>query len=156
MSAAPNWTLEVKKIKELRPHPKNPRRLTSDQGAHLSESLKKFGLAEKPIINLDGMIIGGHQRINLLKKNKITTVECWVPSRMLTEEECDEMCIRLNKNSGEWNFDDLANSWEVTDLMQWGFDAEEFLGTAVDSDEGKEKKEKAKKQSECPNCGHCF
>lgn len=132
------WHLETKKISALKDHPKNPRQLTKDQAAQLKESVQKFGLIDKPIITQDNLIIGGHQRKNVLKSLKIKEVECWVPDRQLTEEEIDELNIRLNLNIGEWDFDVLANEWEVEDLINWGFDPEDLLGSTIEEILGEE------------------
>ena len=121
-----NWHLETRKISTLKPHPSNPRKLTKEQHAHIKTSLDKFGLVEKPIVNPDGAIIGGHQRIKVLEDSGLKEVECWVPDSPLDQRALDEMNIRLNKNTGEWDFDILANSWEITDLFEWGFTADEL------------------------------
>lgn len=121
------WHLETRAIKDLKPHPKNPRQLSKDQERHLSASIDKFGIIEKPIINIDGTIIGGHQRLKVLQKEKVKEVECWVPDRELNAPEIDECNIRLNKNTGDWDWDILANQWEVTDLMEWGFTENEIM-----------------------------
>lgn len=120
------WHLETRKINTLKPHPSNPRKLTKEQHAHIKTSLDKFGLVEKPIVNPDGAIIGGHQRIKVLKDSGLKEVECWVPDSPLDQKALDEMNIRLNKNTGEWDFDILANNWEITDLFEWGFTADEL------------------------------
>ncbi len=143
------WTLKKLKIKDLKEHPKNPRSLSSEQGFQLQKSLENFGIAEKPIVNTDNMIIGGHQRLKILKKLKITEIDCWVPDRELTEREVDELNIRLNRNHGSFDYDMLANDWEVPDLLEWGF-------TMDDLDLGSEKEEKEKKDKPpkvCPHCG---
>lgn len=132
------WHLETRKISELKDHPKNPRKLDKHQAEHLQKSLEKFGLIDKPIINLDNQIIGGHQRKNILKKMKVKDVECFVPDRLLTESEIDELNIRLNRNTGEWDWDILANQWDVEQLIDWGFKAEEFLGASVEEIMGEE------------------
>ena len=54
------------------------------------------------------------------------TLCCWVPSRLLTQKEVEELNIRLNKNGGEFDFDMLANEWNIDDLAQWGFSHEEL------------------------------
>lgn len=131
-----NWKLEKRLIKDLKEHPKNPRQLTKDQERNLRKSLDKFGLADKPIINTDGTIIGGHQRLRILKK-ELKEIECWVPERPLTDKEVDEMNIRLNRNLGEWDFDVLANEWEIPDLLDWGFNPDE-LSLGAEEIEGEE------------------
>jgi ParB-like chromosome segregation protein Spo0J len=117
------WELVTKKIKDLKPHPKNPRKLSQHDYEHLQKSLDKFGLIDKPIINSDGTIIGGHQRIAVLKKSGAKEIECWQPSgAALEQRDMDELNIRLNRNLGEWDWDVLANEWETKDLIEFGFD----------------------------------
>lgn len=122
------WTLERRKLSSLTANPKNPRTLSKTQAAHLETSLATFGVCEPIVINTDGMIIGGHQRVRTLKKMKAKEVDVYVPERTLTEKETDELNIRLNKNVGEFDFDILANEWNADDLLSWGFDLEELLG----------------------------
>jgi len=126
------WHLESRPIKSLKAYSKNPRKLTSEQYTHLHKSLEKFGLIDKPIVNHDNTIIGGHQRISVLKKDGIKDIECWIPERQLEEREIEELNIRLNKNTGEWDWDILANEWEVNDLIDWGFSPEEIFDANVE------------------------
>ena len=148
------WKIETRNIKDLKNHPKNPRRLTKDQYDHLKTSIDKFGLIDKPIVNLDNTIIGGHQRIQLLKKEKKKTVECWVPSNLIEEKDVDELNVRLNRG-GSWDFDQLANCYDIPDLLDWGFTIQEFDIESL-ADPKEEKEEKPKKLMECPACGHTF
>ncbi|OGT44302.1 MAG: hypothetical protein A3F13_02730 [Gammaproteobacteria bacterium RIFCSPHIGHO2_12_FULL_40_19] len=142
------WHLETRLIKDLSPHPSNPRKLTKEQHAQLKSSLDKFGLIDKPIITIEGQILGGHQRIRILKEEGVKELECWVPDREMTEHEIDELLVRLNKNTGEWDWDTLGNEWEVTDLLDWGFSADDLhIDTGEDDDKPK------KKEKECPHCG---
>lgn len=120
------WKLELKKISDLKDYHKNPRRLSKEQYEHLKTSIDKFGLIDKPIITKDNILIGGHQRIQILKKENIKEVECWVSDQELTEKDIEELNIRLNKNTGEWDFDILANEWEIDDLLKWGFNPDEL------------------------------
>ncbi len=53
-------------------------------------------------------------------------VDVRVPERELTEREAEELAIRLNKNTGDWDFDALANNFELDDLLDWGFDKQEL------------------------------
>lgn len=145
-----SWKLERRKIKELKKHSKNPRQLTKEQRKQLGTSIWAYGLIDKPVIDQDNQIIGGHQRVQILKEMKIDEVECWVPDRNLDQKEIDELNIRLNKNTGTWDWDLLANEWEVADLLQWGFEEKDITQDfALD-----EKAEKPQKKSKtCPHCG---
>lgn len=152
-----NWHLEVLNIKDLKPHPKNPRQISKDDAQRLESNIKKFGLIDKPIVTKDWLIIGGHQRIKLLKKMKAKTVECWVPDCELSEEDIDDLLISLNKHQGSWDYDIMADQWDLDKLFEHGFSEELLMGIYNDSkQEEKEEKSSSKKKKECPNCGHEF
>lgn len=120
------WNRETRKIKDLHEYAKNPRTLSKEQGKLLQESLTKFGQCEPLVINTDGTIVGGHQRLRTLRKMGTKEVDVYVPDTTLTEKEVEELCIRLNKNVGSWDFDMLGNAWDPSDLVDWGFDMEEL------------------------------
>jgi hypothetical protein len=45
-----------------------------------------------------------------------------VPERTLTDAECREVVIRLNRNiAGVWNMESLTSDFEVGELLDWGF-----------------------------------
>jgi DNA modification methylase len=115
-------------IKDLKDHSRNPRKITKEQQQHLQKLIEKFGLIDKPIVNLDMTIIGGHQRIKVLKKMKVKEVECWLPEKMLEQEDIDHLCIGLNLNQGSFDYDILANEWDPIDLLHYGFTEEQLLG----------------------------
>lgn len=133
--------------------------MNKEQNQHLQQSIAKFGLIDKPVLNKDNTIIGGHQRIRILKKMKAKEVECWVPNAQLNEKDIDELNIRLNKNTGFFDFDVLANEWDALDLLEWGFKENELFGAfneVLDNERVSEKKKKKSKKSSCPACGHEF
>jgi len=49
-----------------------------------------------------------------------------VPDRELSIDEARELNVRLNKNVADWDFDILANNFELDDLLDWGFDKQEL------------------------------
>jgi len=117
--------IEKKKIADLIPAPYNPRQSTAKQEKHLKESLEKFGLVEPIIFNKQtGYIVGGHFRVRELKKLGITEIECVIVD--LNEADEKELNIRLNANTGSWDWDTLANDWDVVDLEAWGLDIPQF------------------------------
>lgn len=120
------WSLEKRKLKDLYDNPSNPRKLSKHQEKQLQNSLSKFGQCEPIVINPDGLIIGGHQRARTLKKLRRIEAFVFVPSRTLDQKEVEELTIRLNKNTGTWDFDSLANHWDPADLLEWGFSMEEL------------------------------
>jgi len=127
--------IKERKIAELNPAEYNPRQLTDKQYKQLKKSLKTFGCVEPVVINSNPMrkdvIIGGHQRCKVwadLGNDTIPTVEI-----ELGEAEEMELNVRLNKNTGEFDFDMLANYFEVDTLKDWGFQDYEF-GRNYDDD----------------------
>ena len=141
MRAMIEWQLERLPLSSLTDWYKNPRQLTREQYDQLRQSLDKFGLIDKPIVNADGArtVIGGHQRLRVLRDSGVTEADCWVPLRELSEREVEELNIRLNKNTGEFDFDILANEFEVEDLLEWGFSEIELqIGGFADEDEDNE------------------
>lgn len=120
------WSIEKISIKELKSYEKNPRILTDKERRSLSDSIDKFGLVDKPIVNCDYTIIGGHQRIQVLLSRDETEVECWFPDAPLSNTEVEELNVRLNRNNGDWDYDILANEFDVGDLLTWGFDEDDL------------------------------
>ena len=143
------WTLKKVKIKELKPNKKNPRRLCKNDADQLKRSIEKFGVCEPLVVNKDNTIIGGHQRVKTLKALGHDETEAYVPNEILSDEEADELCIRLNRNHGEFDYDILANEWEFDDLIDWGFLPDE-LGWGISDDEKIAEEEEKEK---CPVCG---
>jgi DNA modification methylase len=123
-----NWKLEKVLLKDIKPFAKNPRQINKDQMGHLENLIKKFGLIDKPILNKDFTLIGGHQRIKVLKKMKVKEIDCWIPDHLLDEKEIEHLCIGLNLNQGSFDYDILANEWDPIELLQYGFTEEQLLG----------------------------
>jgi len=111
--------IEEKKIKDLKPWPKNPRKSTPAQEANLKQSLEKFGVVEPIIFNKKtGYIVGGHFRVRELKKMGVESVPCVIVD--LSEADEKELNIRLNANTGEWDWESLSD-WSEP-LEEWGLD----------------------------------
>lgn len=124
------WHNEKRAIRDLIPYEVNPRQITNKQAKDLKASLAKFGIADPLIINTDNMIIGGHQRKKILETllgyEPDYQIDVRVPDRELSIDEARELNVRLNKNVADWDFDILANNFELDDLLDWGFDKGEL------------------------------
>ena len=128
-----------RKIKDLIRAEYNPRELTKDQYNQLKDSLLRFGVVDPVIVNKhperDNIIIGGHQRSKVwgdMGNESIPTVEL-----SLTLDKEKELNVRLNKNTGQFDMDMLANNFDTEDLIEWGFDNGELVGFETE-DEPKE------------------
>ena len=135
-----NWKYETRLLSEIKPWGKNPRKITKDGLEQLGRSIAKFGLPEPLVLNTDGTIIGGHARQKSLLAQGVTEAFCAIPDRQLTDHELEELNIRLNKNiAGDFDFDMLANEFELSDLVDWGFDEKDLnidLSQSVGEDAG--------------------
>ena len=108
-----------KKAKDLKPSEYNPRQISTKQYNDLKKSIENFGLVDPIIINFDGTIIGGHQRFKVLQEMETENIPCVVLE--LNKKQEKELNIRLNKSGGEFDFDLLANHFDVDELVDWGF-----------------------------------
>ena len=116
------------RIDELKAAEYNPRRWGADAEKNLSESIKQFGVVDPLLVNSaperKGIVIGGHFRLAVLKKlgyEKVPVVYINIPD--LEKEK--ELNLRLNKNTGEFDWDMLAK-FDETFLSIAGFSSEEL------------------------------
>ena len=125
-----------KNINDLIAAEYNPRQLKKDQYEHIANSIKRFGIVDPIIINKNkdrkNIIIGGHQRVKVAKDLKINTIPCVEVDLTLDKEK--ELNVRLNKNTGEWNFDILADLFDMDNLIDWGFKEDELVGFAPEEE----------------------
>jgi len=117
-------------ISDLKEAEYNPRQLTEHQYSQIKKSLEEFGFVDPVIVNQHpdrlNTIIGGHMRVKVWKALGNSTAPCVFVSLSLEKEK--ELNIRLNKNTGEWDFDKLANEFNELDLIDWGFMESELKG----------------------------
>jgi ParB-like chromosome segregation protein Spo0J len=117
-------------IKELIPADYNPRYISDDAFEQLKKSLKDFDAVEPIVINThkgrENIIIGGHMRIKAAKALGWDTFPCVEVDLPLKRER--ELNVKLNKTTGEFDFDKLANFFDADELTEWGFSDEELFG----------------------------
>jgi site-specific DNA-methyltransferase (adenine-specific) len=53
----------------------------------------------------------------------------------LTEQQKNEFIIKDNVGFGEWDWDDLANNWNVEELTDWGLDIPNFDSEVLEAEE---------------------
>lgn len=132
------------KLTDIKINPNNPRIIKDEKYKKLVESLRTFPkmLALRPIIvDNDNVILGGNMRYKALQELKYKNIpDEWVKrADDLTEDEKKEFLIKDNVGFGEWDYDILANEWEVDKLEEWGVDLPNFDVQEIDySDKNKE------------------
>lgn len=123
-----NMRIEYVSIDTLKPAEYNPRKWTKDAEVQLKESITRYGIVDPLLVNNApercGIVIGGHFRLTVLKELGFTEV----PVVYLTIPELErekELNLRLNKNTGEFDWDLLAE-FDETFLTDVGFSSEEI------------------------------
>lgn len=114
--------IERRKVDELKAAEYNPRKDLRPGDAEyekLKRSIQEFGYVEPVIWNKrTGTVVGGHQRLKVMKDLGYEEVDCVVVD--LDEKKEKALNIALNKISGEWDNDLLANL--LKDLDGSGYD----------------------------------
>jgi DNA modification methylase len=112
------------KISDVKVNPNNPRLIKDDKFKKLVQSVKDFPemLDIRPIVvNADMVVLGGNMRLKACKEAGLKEVPIIMADK-LTEDQQREFLIKDNVSGGEWDWDILANEWEVEQLEEWGLD----------------------------------
>lgn len=127
------------KLSEIKLNPNNPRLIKDDKFLKLVQSIKDFPemLDIRPIVvNQDMIILGGNMRYKACKEAGLKEVPIIVTD--LTEEQQREFLIKDNTSGGEWDWEVLANEWNVDLLEDWGLDVPTFATDVDYSEKNKE------------------
>lgn len=124
--------IETLPLADLKPAPYNPRvSLRPGMPAYerLARSLAEFDLVQPIVWNrTTGHIVGGHQRLEILKARGVTRIECVVVELPLEREKALNVALNNENLAGDWDTEklqDLLN--ELDDLPDFdvtltGFD----------------------------------
>lgn len=120
------------KLEDLKPAEYNPRiDLTPEDKDYqdIVNSIGHFSYVDPIIVNKDGTVIGGHQRLKVLKAMGYTEAD--VVEVDLNKDDEKALNIALNKISGDWEPEKLQNVLKELDLGDFditltGFSRQEF------------------------------
>lgn len=135
----------ITEISQIKPNPKNPRRISEERLNRLGDDLSKFGDLSGVVVNSDGTIISAHQRMRHFAENGGRLIVTDRYERALSDgtvsrgfieisdgtrfifrevdwpiEKADEATIVANIKFGEWDADALSSEWGQYDLGGWG------------------------------------
>lgn len=111
-------------IKFIHENPDNPRVVKDYKFKKLVRSIIEFPqmLELRPIVvNEDFVVLGGNMRLKACIEAQIKDVPVLVADT-LTKKQQQQFIIKDNSNFGEWDWDMLANTWDVDELKEWGLD----------------------------------
>ena len=110
-------------IDSIKPNPNNPRKVDKTKFKQLVKSIQEFPdmLHLRPlVVNEDMVIIGGNMRLKACKELGFKEIPVIISN--LDEQKQKEFIIKDNISFGIWDWDLLANEWEVEELIEWGLD----------------------------------
>jgi hypothetical protein len=153
------WANETRRLGDLVAWDINPRTINEKEARRLNESLDEFAQVETIAVGPNNEIYNGHQRLKtwIAECGNDYVVDVRVASRALSEDERKKLTVYLHKGAaGEWDFDLLSESFELDNLIDWGFDAKELdFAEPLDIDMQEDFKEVGDIHK-CPKCGFEF
>lgn len=121
-------------IEKLKPASYNPRKdlqQEDEEYKKIKRSLTEFGYVAPIIVNADMTVIGGHQRLKVLKELGYTEIECNVVD--LDKDKEKALNIALNKISGEWDDNKLEELLRELKEAEFDLDITGFSFDEVDN-----------------------
>ena len=119
--------LKVLPVSVLKPAEYNPRKKLKPgdkEYKKIKASIEEFGFADPLVINSDMTIIGGHQRLTVAQDLGYTEVPCAVVDVDKDREKA--LNIALNKITGQWDEEMLANLLKDLDTVKFNTDLTGF------------------------------
>ena len=124
MSAMQWKTLSVEALRPAAYNPRKKLKPGDKEYEKIKNSIQEFGYVEPIIVNYDMTVIGGHQRLTVLKDLGYTEVQC-VEVHIEDENKVKALNVALNKITGSWNEQLLADL--IVDLQSANFNTD-FTG----------------------------
>lgn len=116
------------KIDSIFENPENPRTINKVKFKKLVKSVREFPemLKLRPIVvNKDNVILGGNMRYKACKELGLKEVYI-IQATDLDDKQAQEFIVKDNVGFGEWDWDILANDWNIKELEEWGLDGFPF------------------------------
>lgn len=129
--------IETVKISAVKSNPNNPRIIKDDKFKKLVTSIKEFPqmLNIRPIVVNDEMIVlGGNMRLKACIEAGLKEIAI-IKASDLTPEQQNEFIIKDNVGFGEWDWNELANTWDAEQLVEWGLDIPSFEVENLEAEE---------------------
>jgi DNA modification methylase len=109
--------IEITKLKPAEYNPRKDLKPEDEEYQKIKKSIIEFGYVAPIIVNSDMTVIGGHQRLKVLKELGYNEVECVIVDLNKNKEKA--LNIALNKISGDWDnnkLEELLAELKETDI----------------------------------------
>ena len=122
-----SWKEQDVLLTQLRPFERNPRKISRAAYKRLKDAIVRAGYHQRILATQDLRIIGGHQRLSVLKELGFTNIAVLIPSVALSDEEFRRLIIEDNLAFGEFDTLILQDDYTKEELVAWGFPEEQAL-----------------------------
>ena len=146
--------IEYIPLDQLKLSKDNPRKITKDKFKQLCDDIKADPtfLECRPVLVYieDGehIVYAGNQRVRACRELAYHQIPCIIDDKGdLSDEIIRRRIIIDNRHCGQWDHDELADKWDLNELLMLGFDPKEF-DICLD-----DKPKKSRKDKKCPHCG---
>ena len=109
--------INIEKLKAAEYNPRKDLKPEDEEYQKIKKSILEFGYVAPVIVNSDMTVIGGHQRLKVLKELGYSEIECNIVDLDKNKEKA--LNIALNKISGEWDnskLEELLADLKETDI----------------------------------------
>lgn len=130
--------VNVEKLKQAEYNARVKLEKGSPEYEAILKSIKEYGYVEPIVWNKKtGNVVGGHQRLQVLKDLGKTKIQVSVVELSLKDEK--QLSLALNKIKGKWDYEklkDVLKSINTNDIIKTGFTADEVAVMLEEDDIG--------------------
>ena len=112
------------KISKIKSNPNNPRLIKDYKFRKLVKSIEEFPemLKLRPIVvDENNIILGGNMRYKACIEAGLKEIYV-IQADDLSEDQKKEFIIKDNSSFGDWDWDVIANEWDLELINDWGVD----------------------------------
>ena len=150
---------------KLTQNPNNPRLVTGERVDRLIKKIRAFPqmLEKRPIVyDENKIILGGNTKYAALDKLQKEGFEIkdsyFSDASGWTEEQKRNFIINDNLHEGDWDWDKLANEWDMEQLTDWGVNLKNWESNIIENANTEVSTDELVKDLdiECPRCHFRF
>lgn len=121
--------ININKLKLSEYNPRKDLQPDDNEYKKIKKSIEEFGYVDPLIVNKDYTVIGGHQRLKVLRELGFSDIDCVVVDLSKSKEKA--LNLALNKIQGDWDYPKLKDLLLEIDTGEFdigitGFDEKEI------------------------------